>query len=296
MLRYSSINNSLATDSTVPACRIQLLGNTYRVQAQRCPSLCRMEMQVEVKKRETDRQIQMRTRSYTHWREQLAAEEPCSLKAHGLTSGKITLTGAAKTVVQQYAAQVAMGVPRKEYLKYLSPAVYLQKRQRCFPPSCTTKSDCQLLACVSRCLFPELSLAVSNLHCGTKPLWCGATDCVLRRKPPAAAVGPAGTAGPAAAKDAAAEEPPPLDGELISALKQALEDLFADQAVVTMRDVRLWLQSYTANVKARMAALQSDSTLSNLLLGGGSVVEIRYIVLCSNVLLPLFRCPGVTCK
>jgi hypothetical protein len=89
-------------------------------------------------------------------------------------------------------------------------------------------------------------------------------------------VGTTGPAGPAATKDAAAEEPPPLDGELIGALKQALEDLFADQAVVTMRDVRLWLQSYTANVKARVAALQTDSTLSSLLLGGGSVVEIRY--------------------
>lgn len=85
------------------------------------------------------------------------------------------------------------------------------------------------------------------------------------------------TAGPSTTKEAAAEEPPPLDDELIGALKQALEDLFADQAVVTMRDVRLWLQSYTANVKARMAALQTDSTLSRLLLGGGSVVEIRYV-------------------
>jgi hypothetical protein len=85
---------------------------------------------VEVKKRETDRQIQMRTRSYTHFREQLAAEEPCTLKPHGLISGNITLTGAAKTIVQQYAGQVAMGVPRKEYLKYLCPAVYLQRRPR----------------------------------------------------------------------------------------------------------------------------------------------------------------------
>lgn len=95
------------------------------------------ELQVEVKKRETDRQIQIRTRSYTHWREQLAAEEVCALKPHGITSGNITLIGAAKTVVQQYAGDVAMGVPRKEYLKYLSPAVYLQRRVRCAQLSVT---------------------------------------------------------------------------------------------------------------------------------------------------------------
>jgi hypothetical protein len=81
----------------------------------------------------------------------------------------------------------------------------------------------------------------------------------------------AGTAGVAAAEEA----PPPMDADVIAALKQALEDLFADQAVVTMRDVRVWLQAYTANVKARTAALQSDATLVGLLVGGGSVTEIR---------------------
>lgn len=99
--------------------------------------------------------------------------------------------------------------------------------------------------------------------------WC--------RKLPAPDAGAPGTTGTPAAKEPAADAPPPLDDELCSALKQALEDLFADQAVVTMRDVRLWLQSYTANVKARTAALQTDSTLASLLLGGGSVVEIRCV-------------------
>lgn len=93
-------------------------------------------------------------------------------------------------------------------------------------------------------------------------------------------MGTASAAGALATKEAALEEPTPLDEELKGALTQALEDLFADQAVVTMRDVRLWLQSYTANVKARMAALQSDSALSSLMLGGGCVVEIRYASSC----------------
>lgn len=90
-----------------------------------------------------------------------------------------------------------------------------------------------------------------------------------------------GQAAPPAAKEAPVEKVQPPDAETIAALKQALEDLFADQAVVTMRDVRLWLQSYTANMKARAATLQTDSTLSSLLLGGGDVLEIRFVA--SNV-------------
>lgn len=74
---------------------------------------------------------------------------------------------------------------------------------------------------------------------------------------------------------AAPEPPPPLNAESQKALESALTDLFADHPVVTMRDVRVWLQSYTANAKARVAALQTDKTLSDLLCGGGSVVQIR---------------------
>eukprot|EP00892_Ulva_mutabilis_P001174 jgi/Ulvmu1/11057/UM007_0239.1 len=180
-------------------------------------------VKVEVQKRETERQALMRTRSYTHHREQLAAEEAIKLKPSTNESINILTRGCSK-VLQSHPGEVAMGVSRKEYLRHSSPAFWVTRR-------------------------PQQASAATS-------------------------------ATVASGAAAAPEPPPPLSDESKKALEVALGDLFEDQPVVTMRDVRVWLQTYTANAKARVAALHTDTTLSDLLTGGGSVIHIRgrYIV------------------
>jgi hypothetical protein len=68
--------------------------------------------------------------------------------------------------------------------------------------------------------------------------------------------------------------PPPLTADVLDAIQPALEDLFQEHTVVTLRDVRVWLQAYSAKPKARIGALQPDETLADLLVGGGSIVAV----------------------
>ena len=74
----------------------------------------------------------------------------------------------------------------------------------------------------------------------------------------------------------ASEPPAKLDQEELAAVKQALEALFQEQSVVTLEDVRVWLNGFAAAPKAQQAAGLRDVALSALLLGGGSIVLIRY--------------------
>lgn len=80
-----------------------------------------------MQKRETERQALMRTRSYTHHREKLAAEEAMKLKPSTSESHNILTRSCAK-VLQAHPGEVAMGVSRKEYLRHASPAFWVTRR------------------------------------------------------------------------------------------------------------------------------------------------------------------------
>jgi hypothetical protein len=73
------------------------------------------------------------------------------------------------------------------------------------------------------------------------------------------------------------DAPLQLDDETLAATKRALESLFQEQSVVTMADVRIWLSNYAAAPKAQQAVRMRDVSLSSLLLGGGSILCVRYI-------------------
>lgn len=72
----------------------------------------------------------MRTRSYTHHREKLAAEEAMKLKPSTSESHNILTRSCAK-VLQAHPGEVAMGVSRKEYLRHASPAFWVTRRPQC---------------------------------------------------------------------------------------------------------------------------------------------------------------------
>jgi hypothetical protein len=91
-------------------------------------SLQCMVPQVEVQRRETERQAQLRTRSYTFHREQVAAEAPHAMKSHSLPSGNKMLVTVLRAFVQKHPGNVAMGLPAGEYLKYVSPVTWAQRR------------------------------------------------------------------------------------------------------------------------------------------------------------------------
>lgn len=85
-----------------------------------------LSLQVEVQKRETERQALLRTRSYTYHREQLAAEDPLKLTPRW-TDDEILIRSCSKAL-QAYPGEVAMGVSRKEYLRHCSPAFWVTRR------------------------------------------------------------------------------------------------------------------------------------------------------------------------
>ena len=82
---------------------------------------------------------------------------------------------------------------------------------------CSDQRFCNLTSTL-RCSGASLALAVIEL-----------TACRVAAEP----VQPAAAAAPA---------PASLDASTLDAVKQALEALFQDQSVVTMPDVRVWLQ------------------------------------------------------
>jgi hypothetical protein len=80
---------------------------------------------------------------------------------------------------------------------------------------------------------------------------------------------------PAQQQPAPDDAPPQLSEPTLAAVKQALEALFEEQAVVTMADVRTWLRAFQAAPKAQHAAALSDGALTTLMLGGNSILLIR---------------------
>lgn len=81
-------------------------------------------MQVEVQKRENERQAAQRVKTHTHLRERMEGEPATALTMHMLSEGKQVLQGACKSLMQRFSGDVAMGVPPGEYLRMISPSTY----------------------------------------------------------------------------------------------------------------------------------------------------------------------------
>lgn len=88
-------------------------------------------VQVEVHRRENERQAAQRMRSFTHLREQQEQEPSTKLSMHMLAEGRQVLQGACKSLMQRFSGEVAMGLPAGEYLRLVSPATYARQHSAC---------------------------------------------------------------------------------------------------------------------------------------------------------------------